>query len=57
MQLARGDCWDETEALLEHPMHVSYTWCSLTEQKVDQMAAELSSKLMSMENTAVQYKR
>ena len=32
-------------------------WCSLIEQKVDQMAAELTRRQQEREDTALQYKR
>ena len=32
-------------------------WCSLIEQKVDQMTAELTRRQQEREDTALQYKR
>ena len=32
-------------------------WCSLIEQKVDQMTAELTRRQLEREDTALQYKR
>ena len=45
------------EVVLDHPLHPPCLWGSLIEQKVDQMAAELTKRQLEREDTALQYKR
>ena len=59
----RGVCWDKhinDDMLLDNPACVlllALGACSETEQKIDQIAAELTKRQLEREDTALQYKR
>ena len=57
-------CWDEIKMYIDvHKLPspcvplLVVMWCSLFEQKVDQMAAEFTRRQQEGEYTALQYKR
>ena len=57
-------CWDEIKMYIDvHKLPSSCVsllvvmWCSLIEQKVDQMAAELTRRQQEREDTDLQHKR